>query len=149
MKKRKILYIDMDGVLVDFDAKARKADDELLKKYNNDFCNIPGVFLKMEPMPGALDAFRKLFEKFDTYILSTAPWENSSVWSDKLEWVKKNLGDLAYKRLIITNHKELNKGDYLIDDMHRNGADGFEGELILFGSDRFPDWEAILKYLLP
>ncbi|MDP2741218.1 MAG: hypothetical protein Q8O66_00830 [bacterium] len=148
MDNKKILYIDMDGVLVDFDSEVKKIDAGTLKKYDGDICNIPGVFLKMEPMPGAIDAYKKLSKKFDTYILSTAPWDNSSAWSDKLQWVKNHLGETAYKRLIITCHKELNKGNYLIDDMNRNGAKGFEGELILFGSDKFLNWESVLKYLL-
>jgi len=41
----------------------------------------------------------------------------------------------------------LNAGDYLIDDRTKRGADKFQGELILFGSDEFPDWKAVLEYL--
>ena len=39
-------------------------------------------------------------------------------------------------------------GDYLIDDMTKNGADNFMGELIMFGSDKFLNWESVLSYLL-
>ncbi|NCG08090.1 MAG: 2-C-methyl-D-erythritol 4-phosphate cytidylyltransferase, partial [Verrucomicrobia bacterium] len=60
--------------------------------------------------------------RFDSYILSTAPWGNPTAWSDKLEWVKKHLGEVAKKRLILSHNKQLNKGDYLIDDRSRNGA---------------------------
>lgn len=72
---------------------------------------------------------------------------NRPPWSDKLEWVKTYLGDIAYKRLILTHHKHLNIGDYLVDDRTNNGADRFSGEHILFGSDEFPDWQAVLGYL--
>lgn len=42
-----------------------------------------------------------------------------------------------------------NRGDYLIDDRpNKCGADEFEGEVIAFGSEQFPNWEAVLKYLL-
>jgi 5'(3')-deoxyribonucleotidase len=92
-------------------------------------------------------AFKILSQKYDVYILSTAPWKNTSAWSDKLEWVKKYLGEIAHKRLILTHHKDLNKGDYLIDDRPNNGASEFEGELLTFGSERFPDWDSVLKYL--
>jgi 5'-nucleotidase len=74
--------------------------------------------------------------KFDTYILSTAPWKNPTALNDKLRWVKKYLGDYAYKRLI------------LIDDRTKNGASEFEGEHILFGSEKFPDWASVLEYLM-
>jgi len=52
------------------------------------------------------------------------------------------------KRLILSSHKNLNRGDYLIDDRTANGADKFSGELISFGTEKFPDWDAVLKYLL-
>jgi len=148
MENKKILYIDMDGVLVDFDSEIKKIDADTFKKYNSNFCSIPSFFSKMNPIPGSIDACKKLSEKFDTYILSTAPWDNPSAWSDKLQWVKKYLGETAYRRLIITCHKNLNKGDYLIDDMEINGAEKFTGELILFGSDKFLNWESVLEYLL-
>ena len=65
----------------------------------------------------------------------TSPWENATASSDKLAWVKKYLGKEAYKRLILSHHKHLNNGDYLIDDRDKhNGADKFKGELIVFDS---------------
>ena len=145
---KKILYIDMDGVLVDFDSGIKKIDNTIIRKYEGNLDNIPGIFSIMDPMPGVLEAYKKLSEKFDTYILSTAPWDNFSAWSDKVTWVKKYIGEKAHKRLIITHHKELNRGDYLIDNSKRNGAGEFNGQFILFGSLEFPDWESILVYLL-
>ena len=37
---------------------------------------------------------------------------------------------------------------FLIVDREKNGADKFEGELILFGCDRFPHWESLMNYLV-
>lgn len=147
-KMMKILYIDMDNVLVDFESALPHFPPEVLNEYEGHFEDVPGIFEKMEPTRGALDSFARLAEKFDTYILSTAPWNNPSAWSDKLEWVKKYLGQPAYKRLILTHHKDLNRGDFLVDDRDKRGAGEFRGELILFGSDRFPDWKAVEEYLL-
>ena len=145
---KKIVYIDMDNVLVDFPSAFEYLDEITLKKYEGRLDEVPGIFALMKPIEGAIEAFKKLSEKYDVYILSTSPWNNPTAWSDKLEWVKKYLGDLAYKRLILTHHKNLNKGDYLIDDRTKNGAGEFEGELILFGSEKFPNWNAVLDYLL-
>ena len=145
----KILYVDMDNVIVDFPSAFDKVSEEKKRKFKNDMDEIPGIFAKMDPVPGAIEAYKKLSKKYDTYILSTAPWENSSAWSDKIEWVKKYLGEAAYKRLILSHNKNLNKGDYLIDDRPNNGAENFEGEWLHFGKgNRFPDWNAILEYLL-
>jgi len=147
-KSKKVIYIDLNGVLVDFDGELKNIDKSILKKYKGNFDNIPDILSKMKPMPGAIEAFKKLSKKFDTYILSTASWDNPLFWSDSVGWVKKHLGELARKRLTITHHKELSRGDYLIDDRMKNGSEKFTGELILFGSERFPDWESVLKYLL-
>jgi len=145
---KKILYIDMDNVLVDFGFAVDRLDEKTRKKYEDKLDEIPGIFSKMEPMVGAVESFKKLSKHFDTYVLSTSPWENPSAWSDKLIWVKKYLGSYAYKRLILTHHKNLNSGDYLIDDRTKNGVDEFTGEHIHFGSERFPDWDTVLNYLL-
>jgi 5'(3')-deoxyribonucleotidase len=102
----------------------------------------------MKPMPDAIESFNRLSEEYDTYVLSTAPWENPSAWSDKLLWIKQYLGTSAYKRLILSHQKQLNHGDYLIDDRTKNGADRFVGEHIHFGTAVFPDWKTVMAYLL-
>ena len=108
---------------------------------------IPGLFGKMKPMEGAVEAVRELQKHYDLFILSTAPWKNPSAWSDKVEWVTKYLDDVFHKRMVITHRKDLCKGDYLIDDRAKNGASDFEGEWIEFGSEKFPDWASVLDYL--
>lgn len=50
-------------------------------------------------------------------------------------------------RLIISSHKGLNKGDYLIDDHSEGrGQENFEGKLLQFESVEFLDREAIMIY---
>jgi len=144
----KTLFIDMDNVLVDFPTGIEKITITQKQEYEGRLDEVPGIFGLMEPMEGAVDSFYKLAEKYDTYILSTAPWENPSAWSDKLIWVKKYLGMPAYKRLILSHHKNLNSGDYLIDDRLKNGVDKFTGEHIHFGTDKFPNWKSVCEYLL-
>ena len=148
MTNKKILYFDMDNVLVDFPSAFTKIDPKLMKEFEGKLDEIPGIFSQMDPLESALEAHEILSQKFDTYLLSTAPWENSSAWADKNEWVKKHLGKSAYKRLILSHHKHLNIGDYLIDDRTANGAGQFRGEHIHFGSEKFPDWKAVLDYLI-
>ena len=145
---KKVLYIDMDNVLVDFSSGIAKLNSKIKEKYKDNYDDTPGIFALMDPKPDAIFSFNLLADKYDTYILSTAPWKNPSAWSDKLLWVQKHLGEKAYKRLIISHHKNMNKGHYLIDDRENNGAKDFEGELIRFGSQKFNDWQNVLKYLL-
>ena len=143
----KILYIDMDNVLVDFPSGIAQLPKEVMAQYQERLDEVPGIFSFMNPMPGAVESFEELAVLYDTYILSTAPWENPSAWSDKLLWVKRHLGILAYKRLILSHHKNLNDGHYLIDDRTKNGADRFRGVHIHFGTHKFPDWESVVAYL--
>ena len=124
---RKILYVDMDNVLVDFASGVASLSAEIKRKYEGRLGEIPGIFSEMSPMPHAVECYQELCSGFDTCILSTAPWENPSAWSDKLEWVKHYLGSLAYKRLILTRHKNLNMGDFLVDDRTTRRVSGDGG----------------------
>ena len=145
---KKIVYVDMDNVLVDFDSGIKKIPEILKTQYEGKIDEVPGIFSLMKPLNGAISSFEKLSYKYDTYILSTAPWENASAWSDKNLWVRKYLGKIAQRRLILTHHKNLNSGDFLIDDREANGANLFKGKHIIFGSFKYPNWEAVCNYLL-
>lgn len=147
MAKR--LYFDMDGVHVDFKSGLDVQSEEVLKEYDGRYDEIPGIFGKMKPMPGAINAVHQLMEHYDCYILSTAPWNNPSAWSDKVEWVTKYLDDVFHKRMIITHCKHLCKGDIIIDDRGKTGTSEFEGEWIQYGTEQFPNWDSVLEYLLP
>lgn len=148
-QRKKRLFFDMDGVLVDFESGLAQQDEQTLKEYEGRYDEIPGLFGLMQPMPGAIEAVHKLNEHYDCYILSTAPWNNPSAWSDKVTWITKHLDDVFHKKMVITHCKNLCKGDILIDDRGKNGTSQFEGEWIEFGSERYPDWNAVLDYLIP
>lgn len=146
MSKKRV-YIDMDNVLVDFASGIARLEASTRKEYKGRLDEVPGIFALMEPMPGSIEAVHRLAEQYDVYILSTAPWKNPSAWADKVKWVTKYLDDVLHKRLILSHQKDLLKGDYLIDDRPKHGADTFEGKWIQFGSERFPDWRSVVNYL--
>jgi 5'(3')-deoxyribonucleotidase len=72
-------------------------------------------------MPGAVEAYDKLNEYFNVYILSTGPWGNSHSLCEKVEWIKEHLPS-AHKNIIFSHYKDLCRCDYLIDDSEKNGA---------------------------
>ena len=100
----------------------------------------------MKEMTGAKESFEWLAEHFDVYILSTAPWGNPSAWTDKLNWVKTHLGEPARKRLILSHHKDLLRGDYIIDDSTKNGVAEFQGKHIQIGTEPYKDGPAVIDF---
>jgi 5'(3')-deoxyribonucleotidase len=134
---KKVLYFDMDGVLV---SKGEGCFQE--HKYD------AGYFLNQQPIEGAIDAFHKLSEMYDCYIASTPVWKNIYCWSEKRIWVERYLGVLVEKRLILLHDKNLLVGDIIIDDTTDHGVSKFSGEHIHFGTEIYPDWKSVLEYLI-
>ena len=66
---------------------------------------------------------------------------------EKRLWVEIHLGLEAKKRLILTHHKNLIKGDIIIDDTINHGIDKFEGEHIMFGKKPYLNWQQVIEYL--
>ncbi len=155
--EKKIVFIDMDGVLADFGERVRQVEASLGNRHGNKVDEIPFVFRDLNPVVGAVEAVKKLHSscRYDLYIASTSSWENLTALQDKKDWIEEHFGDIFYKKVIFTHNKNLLCGDYLIDDRLKNGAGEFKGQLLRFGVDHetskkneFPDWDAILEYLL-
>jgi 5'-nucleotidase len=156
---KKILYLDMDGVIANFDKGIKDIcpdlqtsdeypDYESRSLKVDSICEAnPDIFHNLEPIEGAIDAVNKLFDEFDVYFLSTPMWNVPMSFMGKRIWLEKHFGEKAKKRLILTHRKDLNIGDYLVDDRTRNGAGEFTGEHIHFGTEAFPDWITTYQYL--
>lgn len=159
----KILYIDMDGVIADFEAGMSLIAPHIelgehspipyetrSKQVDEIVLNTPGFFEGLPLMAGAPWAVYELRDsgKYDIYFLSTPMCNVAHSYGGKRTWLINNFGEWAEKRLILTHRKDLAIGDILIDDRTRNGAGEFKGELLLYGGSQFPNWEAIIKHLL-
>jgi len=143
-----IVYVDMDDVLCDFTTKSkieRELDPEIIYPQSQ-----YGFFSSLSPLSGAIDAVKALLNsnKYDPYILTAPSVLNPLCYTEKRVWVEKHLGMEMVKRLVISPNKSLLKGDFLIDD-HSTGCfqNKFEGELIHFGTSKFPDWKTVRNYL--
>lgn len=60
MTQKKILYFDMDNVLVDFQSGIDRLSEETLKEYEGRLDEVPGIFSLMKPLPGAVEAVNLL-----------------------------------------------------------------------------------------
>ncbi len=151
MNKKKRLFIDLDGVIVDLIAQVKvefaQIESGTYKEATDLIDFSETVFLDAEPIKDALQSVAELEKYFEVYILSTAPWKNTLAWMQKRIWVEKHLPSM-YKRLILTHNKELLNGDFLIDDRLHNGAAEFEGEHIHIFTPKFPDWKSVTDYLI-
>ena len=126
MKKALRIFIDMDGVLANFEKAAEqipdvKRPDEVLD------------FSTFEPMPGAIDAVHKIIDMgHDVFIASTPPWNNPAAWGQKRDWIEENIPELE-RKIVLTHRKDLLIGDILIDDSTYRGQKDFQGEFMHFG----------------
>lgn len=144
----KIIYVDLDGVMVDLEKHVEaRHGKQGLEKIGMLTSVDKGLFLDPPAIEGAIEAIKKLAEKHEVFFLSTAPWSNPQAWMDKRIWVQRNLGKFAHKRLMLSHRKDLLMGDFLIDDRTKNGAGEFKGKHIHFGTEEFPNWAVVLEYL--
>lgn len=123
------LYIDMDGVLADFDGSfpavfgidhRSLADDDMWLHINGH----PSFFRDLPPMAGALDFFRSV-EHLQPVILTACPKSNyAHVAAQKRAWVREHLSATCLVLPVLGGrHKPLfmhQPGDILIDDFGRN-----------------------------
>jgi 5'(3')-deoxyribonucleotidase len=124
------IFIDMDGVIVDFDARLRELNitgDELKK--------LRAAYLSMPEIPGAVAAVRSLIGMgYDVFIATKPPTGISWAYADKAQWVLNHLPELK-RKIIITHDKGLlgDQFDYLIDDRpHKANCEQFKGRLFHF-----------------
>jgi len=159
-ERKKIIYIDMDGVLVDLNREFDhwfEAHPNLKGRYKHNPDHIHGIFRNPPPIEGAVEAVNKLYEsgKYELFIATAAPWGNPNAATDKRYWIETHFGNIFHKKLFVTHRKDLLMGDYLIDDRTANGAGEFKGELLRFGRtyetetwNEYPNWNSILDKLL-
>ena len=76
-----------------------------------------GFFLDLPPLPGAIDAVKKIAEEGIEIVFCTKVlhWRQAS---EKAEWLKKYFNDIEYMLVVVDKHeaKKLVDADIIIDD---------------------------------
>ena len=137
---KKIIYVDMDGVISDFDKAAKEGG----------WTHSPDLkvnFRNLELIPGAQDALIRLNQDFDIFIATTPPWSRPKVWGEKREWIEEHFPWLK-RKMVLTHRKDLLIGDILIDDSRWRGQPDFKGDWFWFNKDwDTKNWDACLEWI--
>jgi 5'(3')-deoxyribonucleotidase len=123
MKDLKI-YVDMDGVIADFNAEHKAVERFKVEK---------GFFYRLKPISVNAEAVKVLISKgYDVSILTTSPHDRAD--KDKMRWLKKHLPQV---KKVIFARPERAKIDYiepserakalLFDDYGRNIKEWLHG----------------------
>lgn len=112
MKKINV-YVDMDGVIADFNGEVNA-----LERFKNE----KGFFKKLKPMNE--NGMKKIIKNFNTFIISISPNEQAD--KDKREWLKQFFPEIKDENIIIVRDGK-RKVDYmktengiLLDDYGKN-----------------------------
>tara|TARA_R100000808_G_scaffold15915_1_gene36264 strand:- start:619 stop:1041 length:423 start_codon:yes stop_codon:yes gene_type:complete len=135
----------MDGVIADFDKEHKRLEKEKGEKIHRP--DLVVDFRVLDLIDGAHSALIRLNQDFDIYIASTPSWSRPETWGHKRDWIAKHFPWLK-RKVILTHHKNLLKGDILIDDSRWRGQPDFEGTWFWFNKDwDNKNWKGCLEWI--
>lgn len=160
----KKIYIDMDGVVADFDDGVKRLlnmepqnQDNQTDEYQ--YLMWKGIreyghfYLDLIPIDGSVEAFKKLYEKYgdSVEILTGCPKEKRGIIharEDKVQWVNKYLSQNVKVNLVLREEKKkfVTGRDCILIDDYRINIDEWEangGTGILFS-----DWKNVIDKLI-
>ena len=143
------IFIDMDDVICDFKSSYNFNRKEMPSVMFPQ--SIKGFFENLKAVPGAVEAVGKLrkLPDIEPYVLTAPSTRNPLSYTEKRIWIEKHFDYEFTKKLIICSDKSLLRGHTLIDDnVDGKGQENFKGDLIHFGSQEFPSWEAVINHIL-
>lgn len=140
-----LIYIDMDGVIADFDKmmQQRTMSGKELKM-------VRGIYQELDVYPGAKEAITKLKNAgFTLHIATKIPDNNPYAATEKLLWLNEHFPELL-PNVTITNNKGAlgDRNSFIIDDrIHKANIPSFKGTVLHFGKDGFyKNWQDILDF---
>lgn len=150
-----ILYLDLDGVIVDFDGCVEKmvGHPKASRDEVRHCMRKPGFFRNLKPLPGALAAVAELEALIPgrIRILSAVPHSDPDLAdvarADKLAWLREYLPSLESNAEIVSDKGTIGTPeDYLLDDnILWNGTPNFPGTVVEFKGPQ--DWITMITII--
>lgn len=140
---KKIVYLDMDGVLADFDAAITNHVPDPPEMF------VPGFFRNLAVMDGAKEGVAALLanKNLEVYIGSKATSKATNCATEKMEWIKEHFPALL-RHMVLVCDKKLLRGDVLVDDDIKRWGHKFQGQFIHFDRENpKKSWENVVKEL--
>ncbi|MFM7016613.1 MAG: 5' nucleotidase, NT5C type [Bacteroidota bacterium] len=153
--EKKILYINLNCVISDFDNKMKvhsaNGDNRSVKENGAEVDNykrrVNTYYNYLEPIQGAIETINKLAPHYNICFVVTKMWKCKQSYEGMRHWIVGHFGESYHNRLIHSNSKIWVYGHYFIDDRNSIISEKFKGEYIHFSSKKFSNWRAIELYL--
>lgn len=153
----KQIYLDMDGVLSDFDKQCKllfKIDESYTgtieeyskmigkTKFWNTLRNAENFWSSMEPITDSIESFKQLCKLYPITILSSPDKGDPKCIPQKNKWIDEHLGTTVPRIFESKKYKYAKATNLLIDDMPKNTEPWVDhgGVVILF-----KDWKSTLE----
>lgn len=124
-----MIYVDMDGVLVDFNKKIKEIFNKSFHELDNDWVwkqlsQYPNLYLDLDPMIDYWELWDAI-KYYQPQILTAVPSkvDMPNVMNDKVEWISKHIGyctKINFGPYSVDKQKWCKPGDVLIDDSYLN-----------------------------
>lgn len=142
------LWVDLEGALLDWESARGRMSQVEAHEYEGKLERAPRNFARVRAKPGAVEAVKELSTIYHLRLMAAPQREIPHAWDDKCRWVERRL---PHQHWLTPREKPglhgYDDGDYLVDGVCRDDAASLAGELILLGSEAFPDWPAAVRYL--
>src|ERR1700677_2452770 len=140
---KKTVFLDMDGVLADFDGALINHIEDPPEMF------VPGFFRNLTVMEGAKEGVRILLSNpnLDIYIGSKMTSKATNCATEKMEWIREHFPELL-RRMVLVCAKSLLRGHVLVDDDAPRWKKKFKGKFIHFDKHNPADaWRAVVEEL--
>jgi 5'(3')-deoxyribonucleotidase len=137
---KKVIYIDMDGTIANFEAGVGR---EVCITEKPAECLQEGFYRNLPVIAGAQEAIARLEEHFEVYIATKPKSGNPYCLEEKMEWIREYFPTLA-KKVFFTPNKNLLHGHMLIDD-HAKWSE-FNGTFFKF--EKGTNWAKLAEQII-